>query len=106
FRPGLQKGQHFFESHHRQVVDCSSPAYAPTVEKAGIEQSTTCRWWDSGNRSCPCRLGLKHPPLAGGGIRDRRNSKSLGNDKLTARGLSLFNHYPTASRRCEQIFRK
>jgi hypothetical protein len=27
FKPDLQTGGHFFESHHRQVVDRSSPTY-------------------------------------------------------------------------------
>jgi len=53
FKPGLQKDRHFFESHHRQVVDRSSPTYLRRKPgKAGFEQSTTCRWWDSGKHFC------------------------------------------------------
>jgi hypothetical protein len=33
----------FIESHQRQLVDRSSPAFI----QAGSETSTNCRWWDS-----------------------------------------------------------
>ncbi|MGH9845036.1 MAG: hypothetical protein ACREEM_40490, partial [Blastocatellia bacterium] len=35
------------------------------------------------------RPGLNNPPPAGGGIRDRRNSTNLGNDKALKRRATL-----------------
>ncbi len=77
FKPDLQNGRHFFESHHRQVEDRSSPTcLRQKPRKAGFEQSTTCRWWDSGSIFAVGRLGLNNPPPAGGGIREKRRSLS------------------------------
>src|SRR5215470_12604812 len=36
--------------------------------EVGIERSTGCRRWDSRVFSVSCRLGLKDPPAAAGGI--------------------------------------
>jgi hypothetical protein len=53
FKPDLQKGRHFFESHQRKLVDRSSPAFLGFRRRqAGFEQSTSFRWWDSGKHFC------------------------------------------------------
>jgi len=63
FRSNLQTAvTEFFESHQRQLVDCSDPASekkrhkckgelslmgtSREREQAGSEKSTNCRWWD------------------------------------------------------------
>ena len=74
------------ESHQRQLVDCSDPTCWSELErrkirdrflnalgrfasKAGSEQSTNFRWWDSRTRSALiCRLDLNNPPTSVGGI--------------------------------------
>jgi SpoIID/LytB domain protein len=77
FRPNLQKVRHFFESHQRKLVDCSSPTcWRRKLRKAGFEQSTGFRWWDSGGILAVRRLGLNDPPPAGGGIWEKRRSLS------------------------------
>ena len=72
------------ESHQRQLVDSSSPTYSANeaqingnffakiiqATKAGLEQSTNCRWWDFKILfgSFLGRLDLNNPPTAVGGI--------------------------------------
>jgi hypothetical protein len=74
------------ESHQRQLVDCSDPtcwskserrkttnrflnALGRFASKAGSEQSTNFRWWDSITRpALACRLDVNNPPTAVGGI--------------------------------------
>jgi len=38
------------------------------VPKAGLEQSTNCRWWDWDKSGVRDRLDLNNPPTAVGGI--------------------------------------
>ncbi len=64
------------ESHPRKWVDSSDPAYASRYfavilgrRKAGSEQSTNFRWWDSQiSKASVCRLDLNNPPTPVGGI--------------------------------------
>ncbi|GEM_PF-13855 len=67
--PAYQQQKCFPESHQRKLVDCSSPAFLGFRRKqVGLEQSTSFRWWDSKKWRPFCRSGLNNPPPAGGGI--------------------------------------
>jgi hypothetical protein len=84
------------KSHQWQSVDVSSPAFVrrlcasilgaslhilnrvvADVSKVGLEPSTNCRWWDSGEKHPSCRLDLNHPPTAVGGIEERCSRSQL-----------------------------
>src|SRR5262245_12988713 len=45
-----------------------SHCFSLSIAWVRIEQSTTCRWWDSGNLFSPCRLGLNDLPAPAGRI--------------------------------------
>jgi len=81
FKPSLATAKMLPESHHRQVVDCSNPAFLGFRRKqVGLERSTSFRWWDSKKWRPFCRSGLNNPPPAGGGI--LKKWKDVGNDKV------------------------
>ncbi|MGH9849439.1 MAG: DnaB-like helicase N-terminal domain-containing protein, partial [Blastocatellia bacterium] len=66
--PAYQRQKCFPESHHRQVVDGSNPAFFGfRRQQVGLERSTSFRWWDSKKWRLFCRPGLNNPPPAGGG---------------------------------------
>ncbi len=83
FKPSLQKAHHFFESHQRKLVDRSSPTYLRRkTMKAGLERSTSFRWWDSGSILAVGRLGLNNPPASAGGIWE--NKRLLSSEHFRA----------------------
>jgi len=69
------------------------------VSKVGSEQSTNCRWWDSRARpGAECRLDLKHPPTAVGGISTFHTISLPGDNNRQTEPRSRVNGFSWAAR--------